>query len=76
MPLKAIHDTIDDIEEPYRDLYTEKNGKWELTGIAGAFTQANMDRVQAALDKERAEHKATQDKLAVWADRDHEETMA
>ena len=75
MPLKAIHDTIDDIDEPYRDLYTEKNGKWELTGIAGAFTQANMDRVQAALDKERAEHKATQDKLTVWTDLDHEDIM-
>ena len=47
-----------------------------LTGIAGVYTQANLDRVQAALDKERADHKETKDKLTVWGDLDHEKTLA
>ena len=76
MPLKAIHDSIDEIPEQYRDLYTEKNGKWELTGIQGVKTQADVDRLQTSLTKERDEHKATKDKLAVWDGMDHAETVA
>ena len=41
MPLKVIHDTLEDIPEAYRELYSEKNGKWELTGIVGLVTQAD-----------------------------------
>ena len=76
MTLKAMHDTLEEIPEAHRELYSEQNGKWVLTGIAGVYTQANIDRVQAALDKERGEHKETKDKLAVWGDLDHDETLA
>jgi hypothetical protein len=62
--LKTIYDTEEDIPEGYRDLYTEKNGKWELTGVQGVKTQADVDRVQAALTKERTEHKTTKASLA------------
>lgn len=72
--LKAIHDKQDEIPEDYRELYTEKNGKWELTGIKGIRTQADIDRVQGALTKEKAEHKTTKGKLMVWGDMDPEET--
>ena len=34
-------------------LYTEKEGKWHLTGIKGMKTQADIDAVKATLDKER-----------------------
>jgi hypothetical protein len=33
MALKAVVDSLDDVDEKYRDLYTEVNGKFEITGI-------------------------------------------
>lgn len=66
MSLQAIHDTIDDIPEVYRDLYTEKGGKFELTGISGIKTQADFERVQGALAKERNDHAAARQALEPW----------
>jgi len=71
--LKDVHDKVDEIPEEYRSLYTEKAGKWELTGIRGVKTSADMARVQAALDKERDEHKATKGKLEVWGELKHDD---
>lgn len=76
MTLKAIHDSLAEIPEGYRPLYTEKNGKFELTGIDGVKTQADIDRLQASLTKERNEHKATRDKLAPWGELNPEEVQA
>lgn len=76
MPLNAIHETVDDIPEQYRDLYTEKNGKYELTGIVGIKTQADIERLQTSLGKERDDHKNTKASLGVWGDLDHEDVMA
>jgi len=67
MSLQAIHDTIDDIPEVYRDLYTEKGGKFELTGIAGVKTQADFERVQSALLKERNDHQQAKQALEPWS---------
>ena len=33
--LKTIYDNEEDIPEGFKELYTEKNGKWELTGVQG-----------------------------------------
>lgn len=66
MSLQAIHENIDDIPEVYRDLYTEKSGKFELTGIAGVKTQADFDRVNGALTKERNDHGAAKQALEPW----------
>lgn len=55
--LKTIYDTAEEIPEGYAELYTERNGKWELTGVQGVKTQADIDRVQSALVKERNDHK-------------------
>ena len=76
MPLQAVHEKIDDIPEQYRDLYTEKGGKFELTGITGVKTQADVDRLQAALTKEREEHKNAKNALGIWGDLKHEEVVA
>jgi hypothetical protein len=59
MRLKTIYDTAEEIPEGYADLYTERNGHWELTGVEGVKTQADIDRVQSALAKERNDHKTT-----------------
>lgn len=68
MALNYIHDTIDDIPEAHRELYTEREGKFVLTGIGGLKTQNDIDRVLAGLDKEKSEHKETRDKYRPWAE--------
>lgn len=75
LTLKDTHEKQEEIPEPYRELYTQKtpNGKWELTGIQGVKTQADFDRQQAGLVKEREEHKATKEKLKLWDGLDHTE---
>ena len=52
-----------EVEEAFRSLYTERNGEFVLTGIAGVKTQADVDRVQASLTAEREAHKKTKDRL-------------
>lgn len=74
--LKASHDTQEEIPEEYRELYTEKGDKWELTGITGVKTQADIDRIQVGLTKERDSHKTTKDKLAVWGELEHDDVVA
>lgn len=76
MTLKAVLDTLDDIPEHFHSLYTERNGKFELTGIEGVRTQADVDRLQAALSKERSEHKATKEKFSAFANLDPQEVLA
>ena len=74
--LKAVYTTQEDIPENFRDLYAEKNGQFEVTGIAGIKTQADVDRVMGTLQRERDEHKATKDKLTQWGDLDHADVLA
>jgi len=66
MALGFEHEKIDDIPEQYRELYTEREGKYVLTGIAGVKTQADIDRIHGGLVKERDEHKETRTKLQAW----------
>jgi hypothetical protein len=72
MKLKTIYDTVEEIPEGYADLYTERNGHWELTGVEGVKTQYDIDRVQTALVKERADHKVTKAALAPFEGLDPE----
>jgi hypothetical protein len=76
MRLKTIYDTEAEIPEGYADLYTERNGKWELTGIEGVKTQADVDRVQSALTKERSDHKVAKEALKAFEGFDPEEITA
>lgn len=61
MKLKGKYGTREEIPAGYEDLYTEKNGEWEFTGVEGLKTQADVTRVQEALTKERAAHKSTKE---------------
>lgn len=56
----------EDIPEGYADLYTERDGEWHFTGVNGIKTQADIDRMQTGLQKERDEHKTTREKLRAW----------
>ncbi|MFA7175016.1 MAG: hypothetical protein WC340_16710 [Kiritimatiellia bacterium] len=76
MGIKALVDSIDEVDEKYRDLYTEKNGRYELTGVEGFKTQADIDRIQAGLAKERNDHKATRDRYAFLGNLDTEQVQA
>lgn len=76
MKLKTIYDTAEEIPEGYADLYTERNGKWELTGIEGVKTQADVDRVQTALTKERNDHRTAKDALKAFEGLDPVEVAA
>jgi hypothetical protein len=68
MLLKTVVKSLDDIDEKYRDLYTERNGQYELTEIEGVKTQSDIDRLQNALARERSEHKATKSALSAFGD--------
>jgi len=67
MPIKAVYDTEADIPAAHKELFTERNGKWELTQVEGIKTQGDVDRLQTALTNERNEHKSTRDKLTPWS---------
>jgi len=73
--LQVVHDKIDDVPEQYRELYTERDGKFHLTGISGVKTQADVDRVHSDLTKERDEHKKTKEHLVIWEGMDHDEVV-
>lgn len=66
--LKHQYEKQDEIPEAFRELYAEKAGRWELTGVAGIKTQADVDRISAALEKERNEHKEAKTRLGAWSE--------
>jgi hypothetical protein len=72
--LKLVYDTEDDIPEDVRslELYTKKDNKYVLTGVEGVKTQADIDKLNEALRKERADHTATKGKLTKFGDIDPE----
>lgn len=76
MGLKVVHDTLDEVDEGFRSLYQERDGKFHLTGIDGIKTQADIDRLQSALTKERNDHKAVKDRYGVLGDLDPAEVLA
>lgn len=75
MALQIIVETLDDVDEKYHDLYTEKDGKFELTGVEGMKTKADVDRLQTALTKERAEHKNLKERVKLLGDRKIEDVI-
>lgn len=73
MTLKAILENLDGVDEHFHSLYTERDGKFELTGIEGIKTQADVDRLQSALSKEREEHKTAKNRLSQFGEWDANE---
>lgn len=67
MAVRAIVESLDDIPEALRPEYVEQDGKYVLQ-LEGGFTQADRDRLQRALAKERDDHKGTREKLRKYGD--------
>lgn len=63
MALNVVHDSLEEIDEQYRDLYSEQSGKYVLTGITGVKTQKDIDKLQTSLNTERTDHKKTKDRF-------------
>lgn len=55
-PLQALYATIDEIPETFRPLYEERGGQFHIAKIAGIKTEADVNRVQRALDAEKKAH--------------------
>lgn len=76
MALELQYEKKEDVPEAHAELYTEVDGKWNLTGINGMVTKDDVDKLNKALGKERTDHKETKTKVAVWADMDKEKVDA
>lgn len=63
--LEYAYDSADDIPVGFEGLYSEKDGKHVLTRVKGIKTQADVDRLQQALTKERTDHKNAKQQLSV-----------
>lgn len=81
--LKAILAKLDEVEEPFRGLYTQRGDKFEFTGVEGLKTQADIDRQLAANQKVRTDLakavgdlKTANDKLVAWGDLTPEDVTA
>lgn len=57
MPIKLEYATKDELPDTFAELYTEKDGKFVLTGVEGLKTQQDIDRIHGSLVKERNDHK-------------------
>ncbi|KKN34449.1 hypothetical protein LCGC14_0793480 [marine sediment metagenome] len=69
MSLQAVVENLDGVDEAFHSLYTERDGKFEITGIEGMRTSADVDRVQEALRKERTVSSGYKTKLGGFGDR-------
>jgi hypothetical protein len=67
MTLSAILDSIEGISPDIAQLYTKNAiGKYELTGISGIKTQADIDRLTGSLQNERIAHQNTKVSLETY----------
>ena len=75
--LKAKYATQDDIPENHRDLYEERGEEWLLKrdAIDGIKTEADVQRVQRALNKASTDLKEAKSKLDKLGDRDIDEVL-
>lgn len=75
MALKAILDSLEGIPDPLKAEYVERNGKFELQ-VEGMKTEADLQRVQGALNLEKTTHKALQTRVQLLGDRKIEDVVA
>lgn len=73
--LQMDYSSLDEIPESFRSLYSEADGKFTLTGVQGMKTQADIDRLSLALQKERDDHKAVRTRFAPLKDMEMSELL-
>lgn len=61
--LRAIYPRLDAIPERYRELFSNRGGKWLLTRIDGLRSDADVERLRRAAEKERNAHRQTREEL-------------
>jgi hypothetical protein len=62
--LKLKYDSLDQVPAKYLDLYEIKDGVYLLTGVElPPSKEADVQRLQTALTKERSDHSSTKEKL-------------
>jgi len=66
MALEYLYKTEAEIPEAHKELYTETDGVWNLTGINGLKTPLDVTNVQEALRKEREDHGKAKKNLRDW----------
>lgn len=76
MGIKAVVESLDEVDEKYHDLYTARDGKYELTGVDGMRTEADVLRVQSSLTKERSDHKLVKERLRAFGELNADEVLA
>lgn len=74
--LELVYDAQTDIPAAFAALYSEKDGKWHLTGVNGLRTNDDVAALQTALQKERGAHKDTKAKFAGLAGKDIDEVLS
>jgi len=63
--LKPELDKLDELDKAFHSLYTERSGKWVLTGVDG-YTPEDRERVNKALDGERRNASKYHNELKAW----------
>ena len=63
MTIKAIYSNQDEIPENLRDYYQEREGRYQLVQIEGLKTDADIARLQRALDSEKSERARIKDQF-------------
>lgn len=74
MGLKATVEKIEDVEEAFRSLYTEQDGKHILTGIDGMVPASQLAAVKTEAGGYRIKLKKADDALALFGDMDPTKT--
>jgi hypothetical protein len=74
MALKMILTSLDGLSEELTKLYVKRDDKYELQ-VEGAKTQIDIDKIQAALNSERAISKGFKNQLDAWGDRKPEDVL-
>jgi len=75
MAIAIVYENEADVPAAHKELYTEQDGKFVLTGVEGMKTDEDINRLQTALTKERADHKAVKTKFAPLANLDIKEVL-
>ena len=75
---RAVYDSSDDIPETieWKSLFAQKGDRWELTGVEGVKTEADVQRLQTSLHKAQQDYKEARDKLKAWDGWDQEDVQS